>query len=262
MKPLHSLVVTGYIVAAGSLAGCAFFPSALPTELPPLVDLEEPLPLFEEPDDEASRLALPLGGFTGVHVTDARQTLDAMLGEPEGLTVDRIVENSPAAAAGLEAGDLLLEAELAGEVTLLGWTSQWRELELSAREGDELLLVYDRAGVEFDAVLVVQDRVAPPDRQSTQRYREVERVGFVVRTATEVEARETGLGPGGGAVIVGLARSSPWRAAGLQYGDLIVSIDEERVDHPQVLLDAVRAAPDGAKAVAEILEEDAHRSIR
>ena len=37
------------------------------------------------------------------------------------------------------------------------------------------------------------------------------------------EARAAGLGPGGGAVVVGLSERSPWRAAGLRFGDLIVA---------------------------------------
>ena len=52
--------------------GCASLGSDLPDEPPPLLSMEEPPALFAEPDDEAARLELPLGGWTGLHVTDGR----------------------------------------------------------------------------------------------------------------------------------------------------------------------------------------------
>jgi len=205
--------------------------------------MEEPLPLFDEPDDEAERQALDPGGFTGIYATDSRQSMEALLGEPDGVLVERVVENSPAAIAGIREGDLLLSATLEGrEPVELRWPSQWRDIEVAARGGDRLAVWLDRAGREMEAELTVLDRVALPDREATVRYREEERVGVVLRTATEVEARAAGLGPGGGAVVVGLARESPWRGAGLRFGDLLVEIDGEAVEHPQVVLDRIRSA--------------------
>ena len=83
-------------------------------------------------------------------------------------------------------------------------------------------------------------RVQPAERQPVERFREEQRVGVVLRTATEVEARAAGLGPGGGAVVVGLSRQSPWRSAGLRFGDLVTSIDGRPVAHPQDVLAALR----------------------
>jgi hypothetical protein len=37
-----------------------------------------------------------------------------------------------------------------------------------------------------------------------------------------------------------MSARSPWRQAGLVFGDLIVEVDGQQVDHPQVVLDAVR----------------------
>ncbi len=229
------------------LFGCA---SALPDEAPQLVDMEEPLELFAEPDDEAARQALPLGGFTGVHVGDARDSLDALLGEADGVEVVRVVENSAADAAGLVAGDLLVEARAGdGPAIPLQHPSQWRALENEAAPGDRLAVVVDRAGARFRAELAVVARVRHGERAESERLREEDRVGVVVRTATEVEARAAGLGSGAGAVIVGLSRRSPWRAAGLRYGDLLVEIDGRAVTHPEVLLDAIRAGEDELEIV-------------
>ena len=241
--PVTSSVCTVALTACSSL-----LPTKLAQKRPPLADMEEPLALVQEPKDEAERAKLPLGGFTGIYVADARKSLDEIDGGTAGVRVTRIVENSPGDAAGVEEGDLLVEVtDAQGKRHELSYPSQWRDAELAAAPGSHLRVVIDRAGVEKRAELGVVARVRVPDRQETARFREEARVGVVVRTATEVEARTAGLGPGGGAVVVGLSAGSPWKAAGLCFGDLLVSIDGKEVAHPQVVLDAIRGAETQAK---------------
>jgi S1-C subfamily serine protease len=209
--------------------------------------MEEPLALFDEPDDEAVRETLATGGFTGIYITEGADTLEALLGEPTGLTVTRVVENSPADIAGIEPDDILLAAKRSdGEIVELGYASEWRQIELDSAPGTKVEVVYDRAGRERRTTIDVVPRVRTPERHAVTRYREEDHVGVVLRTATEVEARAAGLGPGGGAVIVGLSRASPWREAGLAYGDVITEVDGRPVDHPQVVLEAIRAADKNA----------------
>ncbi|MCZ6598677.1 MAG: PDZ domain-containing protein [Planctomycetota bacterium] len=229
------------LLLAAALSACASDP---PCEPPPLAAMELPLALQAEPDDEAERGVLAPGAFSGVYVADARDTLDALLeSAPEGVLITRVVENSPGDAAGIVAGDILLEAN--GE--LLGWPAQWRALELASAAGEAIRVVYDRAGVEARTTITVVARVRPAARAPAERFREEDRVGVVLRTATEVEARAAGLGPGGGAVVVGLARESPWRVAGVRFGDLITRVDGDDVQHPQVLLTAIRNADSDAR---------------
>jgi S1-C subfamily serine protease len=205
--------------------------------------MEEPPALFREPDDEEARLALDAGTFSGLVLGDARDSLDALLEEPEGVLVTRVVENSPADAAGLVEGDLLLACRTADGEEALAWPSEWRSLELESAPGTRVTVVFDRAGSDRTAELELVPRVRPAARGTTVRLREEDRVGVVVRSATEAEARNLGLAPGGGAIVVGLARSSPWRAAGLVFEDAIRAVDDEPLAHPQELLDAIRATP-------------------
>ncbi|MHC4958150.1 MAG: PDZ domain-containing protein [Planctomycetota bacterium] len=237
------MTIRALLLTLLALPACASMFNKLPTEKIALADMEEPLELHEEADDEAERTKLGAGAFTGAYVADARESLEQMEEDPEGLLITRIVENSPADAAGLEKGDILIAAN----DQELSWSSEWRRIELEAKPGDKLNVTYDRAGAERDAVLTVVGRVRPAGREAAKRFREEDNVGVVVRTATEVEARGAGLGPGGGAVIVGLSRRSPWRAAGLTFGDLIVDVDEKPIAHPNVLLEAIREAPDDGK---------------
>ncbi len=244
-------------------ASCVALGSDLPEEPPPLVSMHEPPALFQEPDDEAERVELPLGGYTGVHVTDGRARLGGLGGvgglgglgsEPEGVLVQKVVENSPGDAAGIEEGDLVLAVRRAdGTRRDIHWPSEWRDEELRAQAGSVLGVTLDRAGVEGDVDVQVARRVRAADRTSAERFREEQRAGVVLRTATEVEARAAGLAPGGGAVIVGLARESPWRAAGLRFRDLVAAVDGRDVAHPQVLLDALREAQPGDRLALDVV---------
>jgi len=238
---------------------CAGCTSTLPRESARLRAMEEPLTLAHEPEDEAARRALAPGTFTGLVVGDARASLDAMLEEPEGLLVTSVVENSPADWAGIEPGDLLLEVQLP-EVRVLRWPSEWRQVELEARPGEKLVLVVDRAGAERTCALTPQERLHAPEREASERLREEERAGVVLRTATEVEARVAELGPGGGAVVVGLTRESPWRAAGVRFGDLVRALDGVEVAHPMVVLERIRATEED-EVVLELVRDGVRTTL-
>lgn len=101
-----------------ALTALAWLPLAcaapLPVEAPPLHDMEEPVDLLAEPDDEAQRQDLPVGSFSGAYVERAQRSLEAELlddeaGGGDGVLVARVVENSPADAARIAVGDILLE---------------------------------------------------------------------------------------------------------------------------------------------------------
>jgi C-terminal processing protease CtpA/Prc len=245
----------GALAAAGALglvlcgAACR---SAPPENAPPLATMEEPLALRAEPDDEARRTELDPGAFSGVLVIDGRRSLEALLGEPEGVLVERVVENSPGAAAGLEPGDLLFELETPAGARELHWPSDWRAAELAGQPGESWSVGLDRAGRELRAELSLVARVAPAAREEAPRVREEERVGVVLRGATEVEARAAGLAPGAGAVVVGLSLDSPWRAGGLVFGDLITHVDGAALAHPQQLVEQVRAAEADARLALDV----------
>ena len=260
---MKNVAARGWIAAGiGLLSACAA--RELAREAPPLLAMEEPLELVQPPDDEDRRLGLPKGSFTGLTLGDARRSLDAMLDEPEGLLVVSVVENSPAVAAGIEVDDLILEAATPGanESLSLHWPSEWRRLELEAEPGTRMRLTIDRSGAELELELTTVARVHPAERGPCERVREGKRAGVVLRTATEVEARAAGLGPGGGAVVVGLTRESPWRKAGIVYGDLIRAVDGVEVAHPTVVLERIRAAPERGELALEIFRDCARLSLQ
>ena len=216
--------------------GCSMSPG-LPTQAVPLEDMEVSRTLLEIPQDEEQREDIPLGMFTGVQVGDSRLTLEGRLEAPEGVLVTGIVENSPAAAAGIREDDIILEAAIDGDdMTLLQWPSDWFRLEQTAGPDSVISVLCDRAGRDFKTTIKPVKRISPPERLNGDIFREEAKVGIVVRNASEVESEQAGLTRGEGCVVVGLARTSPWRQDGILYGDIIIEINDKKIRNPQELL--------------------------
>ncbi len=238
--PTAALPMVLLLTLLGTVS-CGAFAGPVREDPHPLIDMEEPLALFQEPADEPARQSLPSGSYSGVYVVDAK-SLDDLDDEGVGVEVQRVVENSPGDLAGLKVGDVLFAiSHGSGPHTEIEHASQWRKIELDTQAGTMLSVFYDRANREMRTMLTFVPRVRAPERHALERFREEEKVGLVVRTATEVEARRYELGPGAGAVVVGLSRKSPWRAVGIGFGDVILSVDGRDVTHPQVVLEALRA---------------------
>jgi S1-C subfamily serine protease len=153
----------------------------------------------------------------------------------------RLSANSPGDAAGLASGDLLLSARVGEAAPVeLQAPSRWLQLERDTPPGSKLRVRFDRAGREGEVELALTARVRHEARHALARLREESKAGIVLRTATAVEAAPAGLGAGGGAVLVGMARGSPWRSVGLRFGDVLAKLDGRAVDSPQVVLDVLR----------------------
>jgi C-terminal processing protease CtpA/Prc len=243
-----------FALAICSSLGCR---SEVPTQADPLAEMDisrERLPL---PKDEDERSKLPPGVFTGIEVGDSRQTLEAQLDAPEGVRVARVVENSPAVAAGITEGDILLKAGVNGTTpSPLRWPSDWYKLEQTTPVDAKIHVLFDRAGRGGETDIRPVQRLAPPRRLEGATFREEAKVGVVVRNASEVEAHKAGLTRGEGCVVVGLAASSPWRKAGLVFGDIIMDINGNPIPNPQALLTAIDPLKPGDDVRIGVFRDD------
>lgn len=243
-----------------SLGGCRLSSSGPPTEADPLEDMALSRARFAMPQDEALREDLPRGVFTGVRVGDSRQTLEDQLSAPDGVLVTQVVENSPAVAADIQTGDILLEVSVdRGDPVALSWPSDWYRIEQTAAPNAALHILYDRAGRDQETTLKPVPRLALPERLPGSRYREEVKVGVIVRNASEVEAHQAGLTRGEGTVVVGLARTSPWRQAGVQFGDLITEVNGQAIKNPRELLAAINDLEKGNEVHLVVFREGEKR---
>jgi C-terminal processing protease CtpA/Prc len=241
------------------LAICSSFGcrAELPTQADPLAQMDISRERLALPKDEDERLKLPLGVFTGIEVGDSRQTLEARLEAPEGVLVTRVVENSPAVAAGIAEGDILLEAGVNNATPApLHWPSDWYKLEQTTPLDATIHVLFDRAGRDGEADIKPVRRLAAPRRLEAATFREEAKVGVVVRNASEVEAAKAGLTRGEGCVVVGLAASSPWRKAGMVFGDIITDINGRPVPNPPALLTAINDLNKGDDVRIGVFRDD------
>ena len=86
-------------------------------------------------------------------------------------------------------------------------------------------------------------------------------LGAQLGRLTPQAARALGVDAEGGAVVEAVVETAPAARAGLRPGDVIVAIDDERVDQIEDVLSALRQADPGQRIELETLRRDERRTI-
>jgi serine protease Do len=160
-----------------------------------------------------------------------------------GALVASVQDNSPAARAGVKAGDVITEYDghkLAqpGDLSkLVAATAVGRQVPLTiVREGKTMTLEAHVA------------RMEEPDQAAVARNDEgKEPLGLSVETITPSVSRELGLADARGVVVRGVRDSSPAEKAGIRPGDVITELDHQPVanaaDLKRLLAKHAKGAP-------------------
>ncbi len=188
-------------------------------------------------------------GWLGVLIQDVTRELAETFGlsHPRGALVAQVLPNSPAAAAGLRAGDIVL-AFNGKEVTTSG---NLPPMVGAAKVGTEAVLTVLRGGETIDLPILLselpeEEPIAVVSGQVEQAA--ADRLGLVVGDLSADERERMGVGEQG--VIVESVEGGPAQRAGIRAGDVIVSFANEPVPSTRrfrQLLDEVK--PGDAVAV-------------
>ncbi len=168
-----------------------------------------------------------------------------------GARIIEVVPDSPAEDAGLEAGDLIISVDgqaLDGERSLA-------DLIADYAPDDSVTLEVQSPGEEPREVSV---QLGEHPQETGAAYLGVQflpasHIGTVEGRRLLLDAPNFEMPPfdgefffvhpegdfEGGAIVGRVAEDSPAEAAGLQRGDVITAIDEQPVDHPEAVVDAV-----------------------
>ncbi len=164
-------------------------------------------------------------GFLGI----APQDLDFELAESfgldntEGVLVAQVVEESPAAVAGVKQGDIILEingVQMENVATL-------RKTVALMNPGAQIHLYVSREGREIELDVDLGTHPQSPSKHMNTLYQklglEVEEITPELREEFSYRSEDTGL------VVKNIAPRSPAAMAGMRRGDLLLAVDRKEV---------------------------------
>ncbi len=158
----------------------------------------------------------------------------------KGVQVQEIAPDSPAAAAGLQAGDLILQID-GKDVT----ADSIRDVIGGYAVGDELKLSVERNGETLDLSATLAER--PADANTPPTFQRTERPMLGVRLEDSDK----------GATVAEVVAGSPAEAAGFKVGDVVTKIGETEVKTAQEAVDAVRALKVGDEVTVTVQRDGA-----
>jgi serine protease Do len=242
-----------------------------------VVAAQAPAPDPPERSERRERMWLDgRGSRLGVMVQD----LDAA-DKSSGVRIDSVDSDSPAAKAGIRAGDVVVEYD--GErvrsarqfARLVDETPEGRSVKLGAiRDGQRMAVdivpesrshgaawlsdqVYDR--LEDLRMDMPEIKVAVPDFE-LKAFGRSGRLGVRIQTLTPQLASY--FGAARGALVTEVDEGSPAAKAGIKAGDVITSIDGRTVEDAADLQRALRRTEEGAEVSIEILRDRKPMTIK
>ena len=185
--------------------------------------------------------------WIGINIQPLTPTLAQGFKAPglDGALVNRVIPGSPAARAGLEAGDVIVEFD--GRKVRRAEDMRW--LASIAGAGRRVTLTAVRLGKPLKVALVPLPH--PDDRPTVRPLPPLpgpapSALGIEVAVVTPAVARRLGLCPVGGVIVSGYEPNAPAVEAGLLRYDAVLRVGEVVVRTLDDYARAVRAAKKGA----------------
>ncbi len=201
-------------------------------------------------------------GFVGVSISDLTPDLIQGFGLPpgtKGALVQNVVPKSPAAKAGVAAGDVVTAlngkpVESSGALT--------RAVALIPPGGTAELTVL-RGGERKQFTIKVAQR--PEEEAAIGRgegeegggaTNQTPKLGVSLAPLTPQLAQQLGISGGEGAVVVDVVQGGPADRAGLQRGDVVLEVNRRAVHRPEDVRDAVAGMKDGQMVLLRVKRGD------
>lgn len=158
----------------------------------------------------------------------------------KGVEVQQVAPDSPAAAAGLQVGDLILQID-GKDVT----ADSIRDVMSGYAVGDTLALSVERSGETLDLSATLAER--PADMDSAPNFQRTERPMLGVR----LEDSDKGV------TVAEVVAGSPAEVAGFKVGDIITKIGDTEVKTAEEAINVVRALKVGDEVTVTVQRDGA-----
>ncbi len=229
----------------------------------------------EKPDKPAKITESATGqGWLGISMQELNDSMAKALDiENGGVLVNSVSKDSPAAKAGLEEGDVIVS--FAGQK--VEDTGELVRLVRKQEPGDEVKIGIIRDGKSKDLEVTLGERktdvmvwnddggkrieILRPGDDEGQRYfyhnlgREHGYLGVSLRDLTVQLGDYFGVEDGEGALIEEVNADTPAAEAGLQAGDVILQIDDEKIDDVADVTSYLRDKDPGDEVAVTVLRK-------
>lgn len=173
-----------------------------------------------------------------------------------GVRVGRVIPGSPAAAAGLQVGDVIFEIE--GHPIYSVERLQW--VVRKANAGSKLALQYVRNGSSQAAEAHLPG--ASPHHATQAHPSPARTVLGVAMQSMNAGLREYFGAPANvGVLVVEVKQGSPAETAGIAVGDVIIKLEQTPVGDASDVYQVLNALEPGTKITAEILRKNASQTV-
>ncbi|GAC1459707.1 MAG: DegQ family serine endoprotease [Steroidobacteraceae bacterium] len=214
-----------------------------------------PIDVAKNVEEQIIKTGRVVRGRIGVTIQDLNAQLAESFGldRPRGALVSSVEKDSPAARAGVQAGDVILSVgghaiehygELSGAIATM-------------RPGQDATLQVWRGGRQRDfTVRIAELKDQPPSAanpaapQGPGASSHASALGLTVRALTAAERHQAGVQHGG---LLVESVTGPAAAAEVEPGDVILGVNGKRVTTTQELQDAAKAA---GKTVALLVQRE------
>ena len=199
-------------------------------------------------------------GWLGVQIQGVDEDLASHLGldKPRGALVGEVQPDSPAAAAGVEQGDVVLSfnGKPIDQVRAAEPHRRRGGAGLARRRSWSGVTARRRRSTCKIAAMPAQDEVASTEEATPAAGQP--RLGLALAPIAPEQRDELGLKPGEkGVLVTEVVPDGPAEAKGLRAGDVILSIDRKPVAAPADVVAAIRKAHEtGAKSVLLFVSRD------
>ncbi len=187
-------------------------------------------------------------GYLGIAMQniDEKRARALSMDKPRGVFIDRVLRGSPAAEAGVRSKDVVLQVDT-HQVTK---SNQVQALIAKKSPGESVVLRIWRSGreMDLDVVLGRRQETIVTHRKPT-RERGPSGLGLTVESLTRERASEMKYTGPLGVIVTGVVRLGPADDSGIMEDDIIVEIDDTRIESAHQFQESIQRLEPGGVVI-------------